>query len=70
MRALAVEIAWSWLRLQPDSALSQWYRKRFARAGKRMRKVGIVAMARRLVIDLWRYLERGVVPAGARLKVA
>lgn len=68
VRAMAVEIAWSWLRLQPDSELSRWYRKRFSHGGARMRKIGIVAMARRLVIDLWRYLERGIVPAGARLK--
>jgi transposase len=69
VRAMSIEIAWSWLRLQPDSELSRWYRKRFSSAGPRMRKIGIVAMARRLVIDLWRYLERGVVPAGARLKL-
>ncbi len=67
-RWMAVEIAWSWLRLQPQSELSRWYVKRFARGGIRMRKIGIVAMARRLMIDLWRYLEHGVVPAGARLK--
>ena len=54
-----VELAWSWLRYQPDSAMSQWYHKRFAAAGKRMRRVGIVALARRLVIALWRYLEHG-----------
>ena len=53
VRSLAVEIAWSWLRLQPDSELSRWYRKRFGEGGARMRKIGIVAMARRLVIDLW-----------------
>jgi transposase len=68
VRSLTVEIAWSWLRLQPDSELSRWYRKRFSGGGARMRKIGIVALARRLVIDLWRYLERGIVPAGARLK--
>lgn len=68
VRSMAVEISWSWLRLQPQSELSRWYRKRFASGGARMRKIGIVAMARRLVIDLWRYLERGMVPAGARLK--
>jgi transposase len=67
-RSMAVEIAWSWLRLQPQSELSRWYRRRFGRGGIRIRKIGIVAMARRLMIDLWRYLEQGVVPAGARLK--
>jgi len=68
VRALAIEIAWSWLRFQPGSELSRWWRKRFGSGGTRMRKIGIVAMARRLVIDLWRYLEHGTVPAGARLK--
>jgi transposase len=68
VRAMAIEIAWCWLRFQPGSELSRWYRKRFASGGARMRKIGIVAMARRLVIDLWRYLEQGTVPAGARLK--
>jgi transposase len=70
MRAMAVEIAWTWLRLQPDSKLSQWYQRRFGGGGKRMRRIGIVAMTRRLMIDLWRYLETGVVPEGARLKAA
>jgi len=68
IRALAVEIAWSWLRFQPQSKLSQWYLKRFAGGGKRMRRIGIVAMARRLLIDLWRYLEYDKLPEGARLK--
>ena len=68
MRALSIQIAWIWLRLQPQSKLSQWYMGRFAGGGSRMRRIGIVAMARRLLIDLWRYLEYGVVPEGARLK--
>lgn len=68
VRAMAIEIAWAWLRLQPQSELSRWYRRRFGGGGARMRKIGIVAMARRLVVDLWRYLEQGIVPAGARLK--
>ena len=67
VRTLAVEMAWVWLRFQPQSKLSQWYMQRFAEGGKRMRRIGIVAMARRLLIDLWRYLEHGVVPEGARL---
>jgi transposase len=70
MRAMAVEIAWLWLRLQPDSKLSRWYQTRFGGGGARMRRIGIVAMTRRLMIDLWRYLEKGVVPEGARLKAA
>jgi transposase len=65
---MAVEIAWSWLRYQPQSQLSQWYRQRFGSAGQRMRRIGIVAMARRLMVDLWRYLETDKVPEGALLK--
>jgi len=69
VRKLIIEIAWSWLRFQPNSKLSRWYKQRFADGGGRMRRIGIVAMARRLIIDLWRYVEFGVVPEGARLKV-
>ena len=68
VRSMAVEIAWSWLRYQPQSRLSQWYKARFALAGPRMRRIGIVAMARRLMVDLWRYIETDTVPAGALLK--
>src|SRR5213594_2724326 len=69
-RKLLIEIAWAWLRFQPNSKLSQWYQQRFAKGGQRMRRIGIVAMARRLVIDLWRYVEFGVVPEGAKLKAS
>ena len=68
IRTLAVEISWAWLRFQPQSKLSQWYMKRFGSGGKRMRRIGIVAMARKLLIDLWRYLEYDKLPEGARLK--
>ncbi|MCP4257079.1 MAG: IS110 family transposase [Planctomycetes bacterium] len=68
IRTLAVEISWAWLRFQPQSELSQWYMKRFGSGGKRMRRIGIVAMARKLLIDLWRYLEYDKLPEGARLK--
>ena len=68
IRALNIQIAWGWLRFQPQSKLSRWYMERFALGGKRMRRIGIVAVARRLLIDLWRYLEYGVVPEGVRLK--
>lgn len=68
IRTLAIEIAWAWLRFQPQSKLSRWYMERFAGGGSRMRRIGIVAMARRLLIDLWRYLEHGVIPEGARLR--
>lgn len=69
-RALLTELSWSWLRLQPASALSQWFNRRFATGGKRMRRVGIVALARRLAIALWRFLEHGEIPVGAVLKPA
>ena len=67
LRRMLVELAWGWLRWQPNSALSLWYERRFARNGKRARKVGVVALARRLLIALWRYVEHGKLPAGARL---
>lgn len=70
VRALVVEIGWYWLRYQPHSALSEWFNRRFGAGGKRMRRIGIVALARRLLIALWRYVEHGVVPAGAQLKKA
>jgi transposase len=68
VRGMAVELAWGWLRHQPGSELSRWYERRFAHGGPRARKVGIVALARKLLIALWRYLETGVVPEGAELK--
>lgn len=70
LRALLVELAWLWLRHQPRSALSLWFGERFAGGGKRMRRIGIVAMARRLLVALWRYVQDGVIPAGAQLKAA
>ena len=68
IRAIAIEIAWAWLRLQPNSALSQWYQERFGHGNSRLRRIGIVALARKLLIALWRYLETGEVPQGAVLK--
>jgi transposase len=68
LRAMAVEIAWSWLRYQPGSALSQWYRRRWGDGNARQRRLGIVALARKLLVALWRYLEADVVPAGAELR--
>lgn len=70
IRAMAIEIAWSWLRNQPNSQLSRWYRKRFAKGGSRIRRIGIVALARKLLIALWQYVEYGALPAGAQLKPA
>ena len=68
IRKLMVELAWLWLRYQPHSALSQWFEQRFGSGGKRMRRIGIVALARKLLVALWRYLEHGVLPQGAVLK--
>ena len=70
VRALAIEIAWCWLRYQPDSQLSRWYQRRFAKGGSRVRRIGIVALARKLLIALWRYVEEGILPEGAQLKPA
>jgi len=70
VRSLLIEMAWKWLTYQPDSALAQWFVRRTAGANKRGRRVAIVAVARRLAIDLWRYLREGIVPAGAELKKA
>ncbi len=68
VRGGAIELAWGWLRFQPESALSQWYQRRFGSGSKRLRKIGIVALARKLLIALWRFLETGVIPEGALLK--
>src|SRR5215831_14028298 len=68
VRWMTTELAGSWLRFQPDSALSVWFRQRFGSGGKRMRRIGIVAVARKVLIALWRFLETGVLPAGAVLK--
>ncbi len=68
VRAIAIEIAWGWLRFQPNSELSKWYQRRFGSGSKRVRNIGIVALARKLMIELWRFLETGVLPAGAELK--
>ena len=70
VRSLMIELSWLWLRYQPNSTLTQWFERRFAGGGKRMRRIGIVAMARRLLIALWRYVNDGVVPEGAIFKVA
>jgi transposase len=67
LRALLVEISWCWLRWQPTSALSRWFAERFGGGGKRHRRVGIVALARKLLVALWRYVDKGEVPEGAVL---
>jgi transposase len=68
VRSMAIEIAWAWLRFQPQSQLSLWFQERFARGGSRSRRIGIVALARKLLVALWRYLKTGEIPAGAALK--
>jgi transposase len=68
VRGVMVELSWYWLRYQPRSSLSRWFMARFGSGGKRMRRIGIVALARKLLIALWKYLEQGIVPEGAILK--
>jgi len=65
VRRLMVQLAWSWVHYQPTSALTQWYRRRFGGGSKRLRRIGIVALARKLLIALWRYVEHGEIPEGA-----
>ena len=67
IRANLIQMAWRWLRHQPDSALSEWFRGRTAGARGRIRRVMIVALARKLLIALWRFSETGLVPSGVRL---
>jgi transposase len=69
-RCAAIELAWLWLRHQPDSKLTQEYRRRTLNASKRIKRVAIVALARKLIVALWRYLTTGLVPEGAMLKTA
>ena len=69
-RCAAIEMAWLWLRHQPDSNLTQEYRRRTLNASKRIKRVAIVALARKLIVALWRYLTTGLVPEGAMLKTA
>ena len=67
-RRQAIELAWLWLRHQPDSALSRWFQQRTAGASARMKRIAIVALARKLMVALWRYLTTGLVPEGAVVK--
>jgi transposase len=67
VRWMTVELAWIWLRYQPASELSRWFHERFGQGNSRLRKVGIVALARKLLIALWKYLESGEPPAGAEV---
>jgi transposase len=68
VRALAINTAWAWLRFQPKSQLARWYQKKFGKGNSRIRKIGIVALARKLLIAFWRYLDQGLLPEGAVLR--
>jgi transposase len=68
VRWIMIELAWCWRRFQPHSELSRWYDRRFDGGNARLRKVGIVALARKLLVALWKYLETGEVPLGADTK--
>jgi transposase len=70
VRAAMVELAWTWLRWQSDSALSVWFRARVGAMGGRIKKIMIVALARKLLVALWRYVMDGVIPDGAKMKAA
>jgi len=65
---MMIQIAWGWLRNQPGSELTRWFQRRFGAGGKRQKRIGIVALARKLLIALWRYLETGAAPEGATLQ--
>lgn len=68
VRSLIIQLAWGWIRFQPQSELSLWFKRRFALGGKRMRRKGIVALGRKLLIALWKYLQHDTIPEGALLK--
>lgn len=68
VRAIAIQVAWQWLRNQPESRLTRWYLERFGSGAARARRVGIVALARRILVALWRYVDFGVIPEGAVMK--
>lgn len=70
VRGLAIELAWAWVQWQPTSALTAWYQQRWGRHGPRARRIGIVALARKLLIALWRYGDGGLLPRGALLRAA
>jgi len=70
LRRVSIQLAWCWLRYQPTSALAQWYQTRFGRGGGRSRRIGIVAVARKLMVALWRFVAHGELPAGAQVKTA
>jgi transposase len=70
LRTTLIQLAWLWLRHQPDSALAQWFRGRVEHSGGRMKKPAIVALARKLLVALWKYVTSGVIIDGAVIKAA
>jgi len=71
LRTIMVELAWCWRRYQPNSALTQWWRQRLAATkGKHAKAIAVIALARKLLVALWRYVTQGIVPAGASFKAA
>jgi transposase len=70
LRTVSIQLAWNWVRWQPTSALTQWYQQRFGQRGQRARRIGIVALARKLMIALWRCATTDILPAGATVKIA
>ncbi len=70
VRKIMVQLAWLWLRHQPDSALSVWYREKVRDGRGRIKRIAIIALARKLLVALWRLVTQGVVPSGAVLKLA
>jgi transposase len=69
-RSLAIELSWLWLRHQPDSALTLWFKERVGAQKGRVKRIAIVALARKLMVALWRFLTTGLVPEGAKLRAA
>ena len=68
LRKTMIQLAWLWLRHQPDSALSRWFHDRVGDRRGKIRRITIVAVARKLLVALWRYVTQGIVPEGAELK--
>jgi transposase len=67
-RKALIELAWLWLRHQPESALARWYRDRVGTATGGVKRIAIVALARKLLVAIWRYVETGLVPAEAAVR--
>jgi transposase len=67
---MTIEMAWGWLRVQPESALTPWDQQRFGHGSSRLRRIGMVALARKLRMALWRFVEADVLPHGSDLKAA